>query len=79
MDEEIRKTLEDPVLFFAYITDMPPFIYQIEFLKAKEKRIALRSGRQIGKSLVVAVKALWQAINFTNQKKIGRASCRERV
>ena len=67
MDEEIRKTLEDPVLFFTYVTGFPPYNYQTEFLKMRDKRIAMRWGRQSGKSLVVAIRALWQAFTIPNQ------------
>lgn len=64
MDEE---TLEDPVIFFTYATSFPPYFYQAEFLKMKDKRIAMNWGRQSGKSLAVAIRALWQAFTYSDQ------------
>jgi len=45
------------VLFFA------PFLYQIKILQDNSRRIAFRSARQIGKTTVIAIKALHHALN----------------
>lgn len=63
----MEANLKDPIEFFTYAVGNPPYFYQAEFLKMNDKRIALRWARQSGKSLVVAIRALWQAFNFPNQ------------
>jgi len=63
----MEDLLKNPLTFFTHITGFPPFVYQAEFLKMKEKRIAFRSGRQVGKTEMVAAKALWYAYNKPRQ------------
>ena len=63
----MEDLLKNPLTFFTHITGFPPFVYQAEFLKMEEKRIAMRSGRQIGKTVVAAVRALYQAYTYPNQ------------
>lgn len=59
--------IEDPVEFFTFATGLEPYCYQAEFLRLNDKRIAIRWARQSGKSLAVAIRALWQAFTFPNQ------------
>ena len=56
----------DPVLFSKTVLDFNPFNYQEKFLADKSKRIVICAGRQIGKSLISAAKALWFALTKPN-------------
>jgi len=40
-----------------------PFKYQVEFLNSETKRISFRSGRQVGKTTICAMKAIHHALN----------------
>jgi len=53
--------IDNPIKFFEFITGFKPYKYQAKFLKSKSKRITVRSGRQVGKTTMCAVKALHEA------------------
>lgn len=57
----IEDILIDPCKFFSFIRKHEPYTYQKVFLKDKSKRIAVRSGRQVGKTVMGSVKALYRA------------------
>jgi len=52
----------------AAVADLPPFKYQEKFLLDTNKEIAFRSGRQVGKTTMVACRILYTAL--TNTKEI---------
>ena len=60
--------MEDILEFFKTVTGYDPYEYQEKFLKSDTKRIAFRSGRQIGKTTMCAVKALYKAYTYTSQE-----------
>ncbi|MEM0142715.1 MAG: terminase large subunit [Candidatus Parvarchaeum sp.] len=53
--------LRSPTLFALHILKFVPLRYQAEFIEDDSKRILVVSGRQAGKSTMIAVKALWTA------------------
>ena len=58
----IRKYFGDkPVEFAETMLKFNPFPYQEKFLEDQSKRIIFLSGRQVGKSTVTSIKALWYA------------------
>jgi len=59
--------LDEPVDFFEWVTGYKPYDYQVNILNCKDKRIAIRSGRQVGKTTVCAIKSLYEA--FWNKNK----------
>lgn len=70
--EEIKEKLRElsakhPVGFAEWVSGMQLFDYQRKFMKDQSKRIIFVAGRQVGKSTVVALKALWRAWVFSNQ------------
>lgn len=62
--ERLKK---DPVKFAEVVVGIKPFPYQRRFLRDTSKRILFVGGRQIGKSTIVALKALWKAWCFSSQ------------
>ena len=65
MEEDI---LHDTATFFEFVTEKEPYKYQKKFLRCNSDRIAVRSGRQVGKSLMAAIMALCWAFMNTKQK-----------
>ncbi len=61
-----RKIRDDPVVFAKALLDVVPYPYQVDFLRDKSNRIVVCAGRQIGKSLITSIRALWFAA--TNRK-----------
>ncbi len=57
-----RRIRDDPVLFCKSVLGVNPFPYQANFLGDKSKRIIACAGRQIGKSLITAVRAVWFSV-----------------
>ena len=60
--------LNDISEFTRLFLNFEPFEYQNNFLKDNSKRIAFRSGRQVGKSTLTAIKALYRAIRYSNEQ-----------
>jgi phage FluMu gp28-like protein len=52
---------------FVALTGTKPFPYQVKFLNETGKRIAFRSGRQVGKTTCAAVKAIAHALSMENR------------
>ncbi|MHA1642263.1 MAG: terminase large subunit domain-containing protein [Promethearchaeota archaeon] len=69
----------DEAAFFEFITGFKPYKYQVKFLRCKSKRIAVRSGRQVGKSLMAAVKALYRAFMYPKQQILIIAAYRQQA
>jgi hypothetical protein len=64
----IEDILIDPGKFFAFVRNEQPYDYQTVFLKDNAKRIAIRSGRQIGKTVMGSVKVLYRAFMNPNEQ-----------
>jgi len=62
-----QDVISDAVALFTILFD-EPFDYQEKFLLSKAKRICFRSGRQIGKSTVAAIIAIYDALNGPNRQ-----------
>lgn len=58
----------DIVGFFEKVTGFSPFKYQIKFLKDKSNKIAIKAGRKVGKTTMVAILALYNALYFPKQE-----------
>ena len=58
----IRSIKESPVKFCIGVLGLTPFKYQAKFLDDKSKRIIACAGRQVGKSVITAARALWFAL-----------------
>ena len=66
--EYIRSRLrKDPVKFAELVVGVKLFPYQKKFLRDRSKRILFVGGRQVGKSTIVALRALWRAWCWSNQ------------
>lgn len=52
----------DPVVFARAFLDFAPDPWQADFLRSKAPRIILNCSRQSGKSTIVAILALWEAM-----------------
>ena len=59
---EAAKRLLDPVFFSQAILNFRPFKYQEDVLRDSSKRIIICAGRQVGKSTIIAIKALHFAL-----------------
>lgn len=59
--------LSNPIKFFEYVKGDKPFSYQKKILNCKSKRIAIRSGRQIGKTTCMAALVLYRAFTYPSQ------------
>ncbi|MGI0078460.1 MAG: terminase large subunit domain-containing protein [Nitrososphaerales archaeon] len=61
--EQIRKAFREiihrPALFCRKLLGLEPYPYQVKFLEDKSMRIIACAGRQVGKSLITAARALW--------------------
>jgi len=66
-EEKLSEILDDPVAFGEYFCDLNFFDYQERILLDPNPRISIRTGRQVGKTTVLAVKALHKA--FTNPEQ----------
>ena len=64
---EIATILKSPTLFAIKFLNIEPFEYQAEILEDEHPRMLIVGGRQIGKSLTLAIKALWNAFVKPNQ------------
>ncbi len=62
-----KNTLLSPVLFAIQVLGIKPFRYQAEFLEDESPNIIFIGGRQIGKSTMLAIKALWNAFVKPNE------------
>ena len=58
----MRRLSQDPVLFTHLLLGFKPTNYQRELLKCPSKRILVRWPRQSGKTMCLAIKALWHAV-----------------
>jgi hypothetical protein len=58
----LREIKDSPAKFCFGVLGFKPFQYQEKFLEDKSKRIIACAGRQVGKSLISAAKALWFSI-----------------
>ena len=79
--EEVQLTPEEetqaieilrnsPSKFCKLVLGLEPFPYQQTFLDDQSKRILVCAGRQVGKSLITAVKALWFALSHPSTKTL---------
>lgn len=64
--EEFKEAIRElsrqyPVGFAQWLSGMNLFDYQKRFLKDNSKRIIFVAGRQVGKSTITALKAVWKA------------------
>ena len=62
-----RKLQNDPVLFAWAMLGKKLTDYQARFVRDNSKRIIFVGGRKVGKTVAVAIKALWKAWCFDNQ------------
>lgn len=62
----LEMLLDDLVSFSECVLDLKPFPYQMKFLQDKSHLIVVCAGRQIGKSLMTSVRALWFALTHEN-------------
>jgi len=67
IDMETKDILLDPVAFFEYVSGFEAYDYQMKFLRSQAKKIAVRAGRQTGKSTMIAGKTLYYAFMNPNQ------------
>ena len=66
--EKLRELSKKyPIGFAEWISGFKLFPYQRKFLADQSKRMIFVAGRQIGKSTIVALKALWRAWTHENQ------------
>ncbi len=65
--EELNRALQtikrSAVKFCTVVLGLKPFPYQVKFLEDSAKRIVVCAGRQVGKSLITAARALWFAMS----------------
>ncbi len=66
--EEMKKWLRSPTLFVINVLGVKPLRYQAEFLESRSSKILIVSGRQAGKSTMLAWKAIWTAFMRPNQE-----------
>ncbi|MBD3405089.1 MAG: hypothetical protein GF411_03000 [Candidatus Lokiarchaeota archaeon] len=59
--ELIARVKRDPVAFARIFCKFYPHWYQVKILRDMSKNIAIRMGRQMGKTAATAIKALWYA------------------
>jgi len=62
MNEKIERLKNDIVFFAEKILNFKPFPYQKQILLDNNKRIIICAGRQIGKTTIIAVKAIYFAV-----------------
>ena len=58
---DFEKFLRSPTLFAIHVLKIRPFKYQVKILEDENKRILMVCGRGVGKTTVLAIKALWNA------------------
>ncbi len=58
---EFLESLKSATLFMKNILGIDPFDYQVEILEDNRPKVIIVGGRQIGKSLTLSAKALWNA------------------
>lgn len=63
----IEKFRKDPVLFAEILCGTELTDYQKEMIRDEHKRVIFCCGRQVGKTTVTSIKALWRAYCFDNQ------------
>ena len=61
LDEALFTIATSPSKFCSVVLDFKPFPYQGKLLEDPSKSIVICAGRQVGKSLVIAARALWFA------------------
>src|SRR5487761_181901 len=59
----LSEIMKSPVKFCITVLKLIPYQYQEKFLADLSKRIAVCSGRQVGKTLISGSKALWFALS----------------
>ena len=59
----LSEIMKSPVKFCITVLKLNPYPYQEKFLADLKKRIAVCAGRQVGKTLISASKALWFALS----------------
>lgn len=59
--EQLKLYLQSPTLFAWKIIGFKPYKYQAKWLEDDERNILIVAGRQVGKSTMLAYKALWNA------------------
>ena len=64
---EFQTILKSPTLFMWKMLGIKPLPFQVEILEDDSKNVIIVGGRQIGKSLTLAAKALWNAFVKTDQ------------
>lgn len=60
----LKSITESPAKFCHSVLGLRPFPYQEKFLEDKSKKIIACAGRQVGKSLISAAKALWFSLAY---------------
>lgn len=64
---KVEEILKNPKYFFTFVTGHTPTKYQLEILNDISRDIVIRAGRQVGKTTVLAMKALQMALTKPNQ------------
>jgi hypothetical protein len=59
---ELLEKWSNPVKFFAYCNGSLPYDYQVKMLEDESDRVIWNSGRQVGKSTTIAIKALYHVM-----------------
>jgi hypothetical protein len=62
LDLFLREIMSSPILFAIAVLGLIPYEYQRKFIEDLSKRIVLCSVRQVGKSFISAIKALFFAL-----------------
>ncbi len=58
---DFEKYLISPTLFSIHVLKIKPYKYQAQMLEDDSKRILIVAGRGVGKTVSLAIKALWNA------------------
>jgi len=67
--EELQKIILDPVLFSEHVLKMPCVsVTEEKILRSRAKRILLAAGRRWGKTTMLAIYSLWDALTEANGK-----------
>ena len=72
--DAIKVIAESPSTFCRAMLDFKPFPYQVQMLEDPSKRIVVCAARRVGKSLVMAAKALWFAFTHAGTSTLVVAS-----
>ena len=62
IEEKLEKIIREPMLFSIFLLGVVPYPYQKEFLESREDRILMVCGRQVGKTTMIAIRCIWEAI-----------------